>query len=68
MNKVTREQLSHSSQWGQVPEDCAYAMYSPTGRLYDTYRDRATALRVLGDVAKRYGDGYVIVEVVDSVD
>lgn len=68
MNKVTREQLLRDSRWGRVPDDARYVIYSPTGRIYDTYPDRETALRVLGDVAKRYGDGYAAYEVVDAVD
>lgn len=68
MNKVTREQLLCGSRWGRVPDDAKYVIYSPTGRIYDTYPDRATAFRVLRDVAKRYGDGYGVYEVVESVD
>lgn len=68
MNRVTKEQLLRDSQWGRVPDGTRYAIYSPAGRIYDTYQDRDTALRVLGDVTKRYGDGYAAYEVVDAVD
>lgn len=68
MNKVTKEQVLRGSRWGKVPDGTRYVIYSSTGRIYDTYQDRGTALRVLSDVTKRYGDGYAVYEVVEKMD
>lgn len=68
MLRVSREQLERDTQWNQASEGTKYAIYGPTGRVYDMYQDRATALRVLHDVAKRYGDGYTLVTVDEASD